>query len=118
MTPHPQSFSFVSEPANVQQINPVGIVTSAPFQRGSDTSKEAAVKALAFVAEQGWKVLAWIEAQGEHGATQKEAEAALDIGRPSLCARFRALEQTSMILKTGKRRQGCRVYRVMRREAR
>lgn len=86
-----------------------------PYQRGSDTSRDAAIRAQAFVGEQGATVYAWIASQGAHGGTQKEAERALGIGRPSLCARFRALELTSAILKTGERRGSCVVYRAMAR---
>ncbi len=85
---------------------------STPYQRGSDTSRDAALRAQSFVGEQGETVFAWICLQGVNGATQKEAAAALGIGRPSLCARFRALEQVHAILKTGDRRGGCVVYRV------
>lgn len=85
----------------------------APYQRSSETSKAAAIKAEPFIAAQGRTVSAWIGRQGERGGTQKEAAAALGIGRPSLCGRFRALELTSRILKTGERRGGCRVYRTL-----
>ncbi len=85
---------------------------STPYQRGSDTSKAAALKARDFVGKQGAQVLALIRCHGELGSTQKEAEAVLHIGRPSLCARFRALEQTKAIVKTTERRGGCVVYRV------
>lgn len=88
---------------------------STPYAKGSETSKAAAVKARDFVAEQGFTVLAWITAQGEHGATQKEAErpkasGGLGIGRPSLAARFNALERKAWITKTTRRRDGCAVY--------
>ncbi len=85
-----------------------------PYQRGSATSKDAAIRAQDFVGEQGHRVLAWIEKQGERGATQKEAEAGLRIGRPSIAARFWALEGVHAILKTSERRGGCAVYRVLK----
>ena len=84
-----------------------------PYQRGSATSKDAAIRAQDFVGEQGQRVLIWIAKQGEHGATQREAAAALTIGRPSIAARFNALAGTHAILKTGTRREGCAVYRVI-----
>lgn len=90
------------------------VVRSAPYQPGSDTSKDAAERARAFVGQQGDRVLAWIRSVGEHGATQKEAAQALKIGRPSLCARFRALEQLKAITKTTARRGGCVVYRGLK----
>jgi hypothetical protein len=92
---------------------PIQRVVSVPYQRGSATSKAAAERARSFVGEQGAIVLTWIRQRGERGATQKEAEFHLGLGRPSLCARFRALEQVHAILKTGDRRDGCRVYRAM-----
>jgi hypothetical protein len=82
-----------------------------PYQHGSDTSRDAALRAQAFIGQQGQDVLTWIASHGEAGATQKEASAALGIGRPSLCARFNALEQTGAIVKTTARRGGCYVYR-------
>ena len=93
-------------------VSPYAMTT--PYQRSSDTSKAAAARAQHFVGEQGETVLIWIQARGERGATQKDAAAALGIGRPSLCARFRALEQTHAILKTAERRGGCVVYRALK----
>lgn len=86
---------------------------AVPYQRGSDTSLAAAERARSFVGEQGETVLAWIQKCGERGTTQKEAAFHLGFGRPSLCARFRALEQVHAILKTAERRGGCVVYRAM-----
>lgn len=86
------------------------VPTSTPYQIGSDTSKDAAKKAQDFVCEQGWKVYGWLQKQGERGGTQKEAAGKLGLGRPSLCARFRALEQGKWIVKTEHRRAGCAVY--------
>ena len=83
---------------------------STPYQASSETSKAAADRAKDFVGEQGAVVLSFILTRGLKGATQKEAHAALGIGRPSLCARFRALEQTKQIEKTAERRGGCVVY--------
>lgn len=90
------------------------VTVAVPYQRGSDTSKAAADRARPFIGQQGDRVLAWIQSRGELGATQKEAARVLGIGRPSLCGRFRALEQTSAILKTSERRGGCVVYRELR----
>jgi hypothetical protein len=86
-----------------------------PFQSGSETSHDAAIHAKDFVGDQGLTVLAWIRRRGDFGATQKEASAALGIGRPSLCARFRALEQAGSISKTTSRRCGCAVYQATER---
>ena len=83
-----------------------------PFAPGSDTSYEAALRAAPFVAEQGVKVYRWLRTRGASGGTQKEAAFALSLERPSLCARFKALEQHTAIEKTPGRRGGCAVYRV------
>ncbi len=84
-----------------------------PYQRSSDTSKAAAKKARDFVGKQGADVLAWMRSRGEFGGTQKECHTATGIERPSLCARFNALEGVHAILKTGDRRGCCVVYRTM-----
>ena len=84
-----------------------------PYAAGSETSYEAALRASEFVCEQGMRVYHWIRAQGAYGATQKEAEAALGISRPSLCGRFKALEDARAIRKTSRRRGGCGVYMVI-----
>lgn len=81
-----------------------------PFQSGSDTSHDAALRAQSFVGRQGVKVLLWFEGRGERGGTQKEAAEGLGIGRPSVCARVNALEQQGRLIKTSARRAGCSVY--------
>ena len=82
-----------------------------PYARESDTSLEAAEQARAFVGPQGLTVLAWLVSRGAYGGTQREAAAALGIGRPSICARVHALEQTGQVVKVeGVRRGGCAVY--------
>ena len=86
------------------------------FATGSDTSYEAALKAQPFVSQQGMEVYRWLQRRTEHGGTQKEAEQLLCIGRPSICARFKALEDAGAIGKTDERRLGCAVYRVTGRQ--
>lgn len=81
-----------------------------PFQSGSETSHDAAVAARAFVGQQGARVYAFIVACGVFGATQREIADRLNIGRPSVCARVRALEQCRDVRKTERRRDGCAVY--------
>lgn len=105
-------FDFSAPVSDVHTVNPVGQVLP-PYQRGSVTSRAAAIKAQAFVGEQGARVLAWIVGRGTRGGTQREGSEALAIGRPSACARFRALERTHAILKTGTRRRGCAVYQAI-----
>lgn len=97
------------------QVDPRTVPPShTPYQRGSETSRDAALRAQGFVCVQGMKVYAWIVSRQERGATQKEAEVALVIGRPSLAARFNALEQRGWIRKTDQRRGGCAVYQATR----
>ena len=86
-----------------------------PYQAGSDTSREAAERARKFIGRQGLTVLAWFVARGAYGGTQREASEALGIGRPSVCARCHALEQTGQLVKLpGATRQRCAVYVSMR----
>lgn len=83
-----------------------------PFQGASDTSRAAAVKARDFVGRQGMIVLRWFAARGQQGGTQAEASTALGIGRPSICARVRALEQRGELVKTDRRHGGCAIYTI------
>lgn len=69
-----------------------------PWTSGSDTSHEAAVQAKDFVGPQGEAVLAWFRSRRD--GTQKEAAAALGMGRASICARVRALEMAGALVKT------------------
>jgi hypothetical protein len=94
------------------------VLTQAlPFQSGSDTSRDAAIRAQRFVSKQGMDVLAWFRSRGAYGGTQKEACAALpSISRASMCARVNALEKTGSLIKSvSERREGCAVYLVTER---
>jgi len=85
-----------------------------PFASGSDTSRAAAKRAEAFVGPQGADVLRWFIERGARGGTQKEAAAALGLGRPSVCARVNALEKCGWLIKSvSERRAGCAVYFVV-----
>lgn len=86
---------------------------SLPFASGSDTSRDAAVKAESFALTQEQEVFIYISACGSDGATQKEIARALGLGRPSVCARCRALEQRAWIRKTAARREGCVAYQAV-----
>lgn len=81
-----------------------------PYASGSETSRASAVKARDFIGPQGERVWQYVAAQGMRGATQKEARVALGIDRPSLCARFRALQLRGRLIKTAQRRGACAVY--------
>ena len=86
---------------------------SLPYASGSDTSRDAAIRATKFVGEQGMEVLAWFRQRGAYGGTQKEACAALGIERPSMCARCNALEESKALIKSKtERRGGCAVYYI------
>lgn len=94
-------------------VDPRSVSPALPvFQKGSATSKEAAVKAITFSALQRRRVADWLTAQGIDGGTQREAGAALGIQRASCCPRFRELEIARVIVKTDVRRAGCFVYVV------
>ena len=82
------------------------------FAAGSETSYLAALQARKFVARQGVVVYRWLRKRGQHGGTQVECAAHLGISRPSLCARFRGLEQAGAIAKTAVKRAGCFAYVV------
>lgn len=84
-----------------------------PYAKGSATSRDAALAVRSYIAQQGEIVYAWIAECGSGGATQKEASAALGIGRPSMAARFNALAQAGRIRKTDQRRQACAVYQAI-----
>lgn len=81
-----------------------------PFHSGSDTSRDAAIRAQQFVGPQGETVLAWFRTRGRQGGTQKEAAAALDMERSSIAARVHALEKAGQLLKWTGRRDGCAIY--------
>ena len=83
-----------------------------PFQSESDTSKDAAQLAERFVGPQGERVYDVILRCGSCGVTQKELAVDLNMGRPSICARVRALELAGRVVKTARRRSGCCVYEV------
>ena len=82
----------------------------------SETSREAAVRARSFVGPQGEQVYAVIEYWSDdpgYGITQPELAERLSLGRPSVCARVRALELAGRIEKIpGVKRDGCAAYRV------
>lgn len=84
-----------------------------PFAAGSETSFKAALQARQFIGRQGVQVYHYLAQCGARGATQREAAASLGIGRPSLCARFKALEQAGAIQPLpGTTRERCTVYQV------
>lgn len=86
-------------------------IETRPYAAQSDTSRDAALRAKAFVYRQGLEVYRYLASCGSRGATQKEVSAALGIGRPSCCARFKALEDAGAIRKVEySRRDGCTVY--------
>lgn len=84
-----------------------------PWAKGSQTSYEAALAARKFVSRQGLEVYRWLVWRRAYGGTQVEAALALGIARPSLCARFRGLEQAGAIrCNKTRRRDGCAVYEI------
>lgn len=87
-----------------------------PFQSQSPTSRDAAVEAKKFSGKQSASVLAWFQERGACGGTQKECAAALNLGRPSVCARVNHLEHVGLLIKSvSERRHRCSVYFVTER---
>lgn len=89
-------------------------VPEAPYQAGSDTSREAALAAKRFIGQQGIAVLEFFARMADYGATQKEASSVLEISRASMAARVNALERAGRLLKTGRRRGKCEVYQAVK----
>ena len=85
---------------------------SLPYQRGSQTSKAAAVRAVRFAESQRSRILAWLIAQGPRGGTQLEAQVELQLKPQSASPRFRRLEQDKLIRKAADVRDGARVYKA------
>lgn len=82
-----------------------------PFASGSDTSHDAAVTMRVHHGAQSLAVLGLF--LSGNAWTQREIAARLGIGRPSVCARVRELEQAGRIVKTAERRESCAVYRAV-----
>lgn len=85
-----------------------------PFASGSDTSRDAADSVWMNTATLRERILAWIEAQGERGATTDEAEVHFRLPHQTVSARFwelagrnmrRQAELPARILETSERRQ-------------
>lgn len=84
-----------------------------PYAKGSETSRDSAVQAATFAADQRARVLAYVRRCGVSGATQKDAADALNISRQSAAPRFFELVEAKDIEKTTFRREGCAVYRAV-----
>lgn len=78
------------------------------YQRGSQTSKAAAVQAVSFAPSQRERVQQMF-ATGD-GWTQRELSERTGISRQSICLRVRELEKAGVIRKAGQQRAGCEVY--------
>lgn len=74
-----------------------------PYEKGSDTSRDAAIAALPFAVKQRERVYAAIAAR-EIGATCDEIEVDLNLPHQSASARIRELVQEERIYNTGGRR--------------
>lgn len=99
---------------NPESVTLMPYIRQIPFAAGSPTSYEAALAADKFISRQGLAVYKWLVSRGRFGGTQVEAMLALGISRPSLCARFRGLEQAGAIwCNKTRRRDRCAVYEVV-----
>lgn len=84
-----------------------------PFQSGSDTSHDAAIRAELFAQPQCRKYLDWLIACGPTGGTDKEAHRGTGIARASICCRRMELKAQGLIADAGLRREGCTAWRVL-----
>lgn len=100
----------------------------APYQRGSETSREAALSIAPKASGLRYEVLSVIVDAGEAGATRKEIEQVTGMLTQTVTPRLVELEQSGEIRKltffyiesrSGKqiKREGCGVYVVNRRSA-
>lgn len=97
---------------------PISWAAPDPPSRPVPTSEDAAREAWAFAGEQRERVYVYLASCGAHGATQKEAERALEISRQSLAARFWELAggkhdgawPLRIRIDRERRREGCYVY--------
>lgn len=72
---------------------------------GTDTSVIAAEMIEGVTETQRRRVMDYVTARGDQGATQEETALALDMGRPATCARFWELEGAGSIRKTTETRK-------------
>lgn len=75
-----------------------------PFQRTSDTSREAAIAAYPRVGTDKHAIVEFVRARGETGATQNEIELRLGLPRSTVCARVNELERDGYLVRTDMRR--------------
>ena len=75
-----------------------------PYQKGSDTSREAARSVARGAPTKRAEVYGYILARGDDGATDAEIEGGLSMLRQSVCARRNELVKLGMIRDSGRRR--------------
>ena len=81
------------------------IVVTAPARRnGPKTSKDAAKSAESFAGAQCRMVYDYIASQGEHGATDKETQAALGLSSDSQVPRRWTLHRAGQVVDSGRTR--------------
>ena len=75
-----------------------------PYQKGSDTSRDAASSVAESAPTKRAEVYGYILARGKAGATDAEIEGGLSMLRQSVCARRNELAKLGMIRDSGRRR--------------
>jgi hypothetical protein len=82
-----------------------------PYASGSETSRDAAIRALAFAETQEARYFRWLS-QRDQGGTDAEAEREIPMKRQSVCARRNELVNRGLVINTGLRRGHCAVWMV------
>ena len=85
-------------------------MSTAPYQRHSDTSRQAADAVSLHLAPLEQKVLDYLVACGPHGSTDNEGIDAGVVGPNTYRARRIALMNTDYVKDSDRRRDGCTVW--------
>ena len=83
-----------------------------PYQKGSDTSREAARSVAEDAPTKRAEVYGYILARGDAGATDAEIERGLSMLRQSVCGRRNELVRLRMIRDSGRRRTSPQTERL------
>ena len=90
----------------------LGLYGGLPPHQRVDTSREAAISMLPHVGAQQTKVLEFLEARGERGATDEEIEHGIGMLRQGVCGRRNELVKRYLVKFSGKYRTASTGRRV------
>lgn len=76
-----------------------------PWQRNSDTSREAAATVRAKAPALRTAVLGYVTGRGEQGATNEEVSVAMGIKLQTVCPRMFELREAGVVVDSGTRRK-------------